>query len=103
LVVLVADDLNRIEEEIGQKEKCYEVTNVHVEPTVPTQGTVTAQQRHGAQEELALHLQQRNEHGGCMGDSHVVLAVDVYKFAEEAGSDVVAHKGVGDLNAADRL
>jgi hypothetical protein len=44
LVVLIADDLDRVEKEIRQKEKHDQVSHFHVQPTLPAQCAKAAEQ-----------------------------------------------------------
>ena len=70
---------------------------------MPAKRPVAAQERHGPQENLALELQERDEHGGGLGDGDVVARVNVHQLAKEAGVDLLAHKGLGDPDAVDGL
>src|SRR5947208_16062426 len=72
LIILIANKLDRLEEEIGQKEKHYQVGHVHVERALPTERAVAAEQCHDAEEKLAVHLQQWNEKGRSTRQAGVV-------------------------------
>ena len=54
LVQLIADDLDRLEEQIGQEKEHDQIAHLHVQPAVPAQGAKGAQERHRAEEKLAL-------------------------------------------------
>ena len=56
LVILVADYLHRLEEQIREEEKHDEIAHVHAKESVAVQSAVTAQQGHCAEEKLAFHL-----------------------------------------------
>jgi hypothetical protein len=58
LVQLIADDLHRIEKQVGQEKEHHQVAHLHVQPAVPAQRAKRAQQRHRAEKKLALQLQQ---------------------------------------------
>src|SRR5947199_7837514 len=103
LVVLVANDLDRLEEKIRQKKEHHEIAHVHVHPSVPLQRTVAANECHCAEEKLAFHLQQRNENGGSLSDADVVFAVNVYQLAEKACIDLLADERLLDANTIDRF
>ena len=81
---MVADDLDRVEKEVGQEEEHHQVADLHVQPAVPAQRAVAAEQRHRAEEKLALHLEQRNEHRRGLRHADVVFAVQIHQLAEEA-------------------
>ena len=103
LVILVADDLDRVEEEVGQEKEHHQVAHFHVQPPVPAQRAVAAEQRHRAEEQLALHLQQGDEHRRGPRHADVVFAVQVHQLAEEPGVDLLPHEGLRDPDAADRF
>src|SRR4051812_38031 len=64
LIVLVTDDLNGVEEKVSQKKEHDQIPDFHVQPTLPAERSITGNESHGAEEKLALHLQQRDEDGG---------------------------------------
>ena len=101
LVVLVADDLDGIEEEVREEKEHYEIAGVHVQPAVPFQSAVTAEQCRDPEEQLALHLQQRDEHCRGASDAHVVFAVEIDQLAEESGVDLLSHERLRHANATD--
>ena len=103
LVQLIADGLHRIEEQVGQEQEHHQVAHLHVQPAVPVQHAVPAQQRHRAEEKLALQLQQRHEHRRRLRHAHVVLAVDINQFTEEVRINFMPHKRLRHPDAAYRF
>ncbi len=99
LVVLVADDLDRREEHVGEEEKLNEVAHLHVAVERPP----AAEHEQNGDEELAVQLEQRHEdrRGARQGD--VVPGVIVEQTAEQTRVRLLPHKTLRDAHAVDRL
>ncbi len=87
LIQLVADVLDRIKKQVGEKKEHHQVAHFHVQPAVPAQRAERAEQGHRAEEKLAFQLQQRHEHRRRLRHAHVVFAMHVNQFLEEARID----------------
>ena len=100
LIQLIADGLHRIEKKIREKKKHHEVADFHVQPAVPAQRAERAEQRHRAEEKLALQLQQRHEHRRRLRDADVVFAMHINQFLKKSRVDFVAHERLRHADAA---
>src|SRR5690349_6544932 len=74
-----------------------------MQPTLPAQCSITAEQGHRSQKKLALHLQEGNEDRRGVCHTDVVLAMDIDELAEEPGVDFLPHKRLRDPDSAHRL
>ena len=77
LVVLIAENLDRAEEDVGQEEEADQVAGRHLD--VGRQHAVAADEQQGRDERLAVQFQERHEQPFHADGRHDVVAVPVIR------------------------